>query len=128
MIEARIKEIIRKSHQRLTSADALLKIGNYADSISRSYYAVLDAARAVLINDKIYPKSHAGTIAQFHQRYIKTKKISEKFGKMLSTIEKARTEADYEFEVSFTKSEAKQKLDQAKGFVKQVEEYLASLN
>lgn len=120
-----IQLMLQKSIVRLKSAKILLKAGNYADSISRSYYAVLDVARAVLVTDKIYPKSHAGTIAKFNQHYIKTKIFPNRFGTMLASIEKARTKADYAFEVSFTKQDAQEKLRQAEEFVEGITKYLS---
>lgn len=44
MTEDIINEMIFKAQKRLESAEILLKSKHFADSISRSYYAVLDAA------------------------------------------------------------------------------------
>ena len=60
------KEIIatylKQADERLESAKVLLDIKNFNDSISRSYYAILDAATACLIKKDIIPKSHSGAI------------------------------------------------------------------
>lgn len=121
-----ILEMIEKSFERLESAEILLKSKQYADSISRSYYAVLDAARAILVLKKIFPKSHAGTIAQFNRYYIKTELFPKSFSKLLAKIEKSRTEADYSFEISFSKLEAEEVLKSAQLFVDQINKYITN--
>ena len=65
-----IGEMFAKAHERLESAQALHDIANYDDAISRAYYAILDAARAALVVEKVYPKSHAGTIQKFTEYLI----------------------------------------------------------
>ena len=123
-----IQAIVDKAHERLESAEKLLEIGNFSDSISRSYYAVLDILRALLVIDKVFPKSHAGTITKFHQLYIKSGKVKLEYGKILTSIEKSRSEADYDFLIKFTKKEAAIKFRQAKQFVKIVEDLLDKKN
>ena len=119
-----INEMISKAEERLESAEILLKSKQYADSISRSYYAVLDAARTLLVLDKVFPKSHAGVIAQFNLHYIKTGIFPKSFGQLLTRVEKSRTEADYSFEIDFTKDEAQDRLKLAKLFVEKVTEHI----
>jgi uncharacterized protein (UPF0332 family) len=90
-----IKEYLKMAEERLESARALADIGNFSDSISRSYYAFLDAASAALISVNIAPQSHAGAIGLFGKHFVKTKEVPDKFGKMFKRIEKSRLEADY---------------------------------
>lgn len=80
MKEDIISEMISKAEERLKSAEMLLKAKQYADSISRSYYAVLDATRTLLVLNKIFPKNHAGVITQFNLHYIKTGIFPKSFG------------------------------------------------
>ncbi len=72
------KIIIRtfnRAKKRLVSAKALLKIGNYNDSISRSYYAMLDIIRGLLEIEDVFAKTHKGAISKFSDLYIKTGKV-----------------------------------------------------
>ena len=115
---------LTSAKKRIESSQKLLEIGNFSDSVSRAYYAVLDAARAALMTQGEMPKSHAGTIMKFNQHFIKTDKIDKKFGPLISKLEKARTEADYQFGVEFTKEEAKGVLETAEEFVAEVKKVL----
>lgn len=107
--------------ERLESAEILLKINNFSDSISRSYYAFLDAATAALISKNIAPQSHAGAIALFGKYFVKTKIVPEKYGRWFNKIQKARLEADYRHIKKFTKEEAEEALVEAQEFVKIIE-------
>jgi len=123
-----IQAMVDKAYERLESAQKLLEINNYSDSISRSYYAVLDITRALLLTDGVIPRSHAGTITKFHLLYVKTGKVKIDYGKILTDIEKSRSEADYDFLIKFTKNDAQGKLLKAKKFVKSVESLLEKNN
>ena len=46
-----VKYSLDNAKERLSSAKLLLDAGNYKDSISRSYYAIFPAVRAVLAMD-----------------------------------------------------------------------------
>ena len=85
---------MKKAHERLESAKALFDIGNFEDSISRSYYAILDAATACLIKVDVVPRSHSGAIKLFSLHYIKPAIVDQKYQRQFARIEKARIEAD----------------------------------
>lgn len=108
---------LSKAKERLESAEVLLNIGNFEDSVSRSYYAVLDAATACLIKKDIVPKSHAGAIRLFSLHYIKPGIVDKKYQRQFAAIEKARIEADYTHLRTFTKEEASEILKHAREFV-----------
>lgn len=112
-----IERYLSSARKRLESAEALLKIGNLEDSISRSYYAILDAATACLIKKDVVPKSYAGAIKLFSLHFIKTEEVDKKYQRQFAKIEKARIEADYTHLRSFTHEEASQILEEASEFV-----------
>lgn len=119
-------EAIKKARERLESAQILLNAGKYEDSISRSYYAVLDSARAVLATKNEHPKSHSGVIAKFSLLFIKVGKIPLKYRKIIAHIEQRRLEADYNFKVNFTETKTKAIFNDAKDFVDAIIKYLNS--
>lgn len=75
-----IQGCMENSNERLKSAKLLLENGMYRDSISRSYYAFLDSAEALLLTKDLRPKSHAGTIALFNNHFIKTGILNKNMG------------------------------------------------
>lgn len=111
---------LKKAEERLDSARVLLEKGNLEDSISRSYYAVLDAASACLIKKDIVPQSHTGAMRLFSLHYIKPGRVDQKYQRQFAKIEKARIEADYTHLRSFTREEAAEILKEAGEFVTMV--------
>lgn len=112
-----IAHYLKEARERLETARMALEIGNLADSISRSYYAILDAATACLIKKDIIPKSHEGAIDQFSLHYIKTGLVDKKYIRYFKKIKKARIDADYHRRWEFTKEETEEVYQMAREFV-----------
>lgn len=119
-----INTYLKQADERLESAKVLLDIANFNDSISRSYYAILDAATACLIKKDVIPKSHSGAIQMFSLHYIKTGLADQKYQRYLAKIERWRLEADYKHKRTFTDEEAKEAYEEAKEFVSQANKLL----
>ncbi len=115
------------AQERLKTAEAALDISSYRDSISRSYYAFLDAATACLVIKELVPQSHASAIALFGLHFVKTGIIEAKYGRWFNKIERARLSADYEHTKEFTREEAEEALNEAKEFVAVIRKYIAGI-
>ncbi|HID64839.1 MAG TPA: HEPN domain-containing protein [Anaerolineae bacterium] len=129
--EGKPQEVARgfldSARERLRSAALLLNSGLYRDSVSRAYYAFLDAADGALASRRITPKSHAGTISLFGLHFIKAGLVDGKYSTWFKKIYKARLDADYKRDRVFTEEEAREALEQATGFVETVEKLLLPL-
>ncbi|MFH0774130.1 MAG: HEPN domain-containing protein [bacterium] len=123
-LKSLIEGYMKSSYERLSSAELLLGAEKFRDSISRSYYAFLDAADALLLTKDLRPKSHSGTLRLFSQHFIKEDILDRKYSRWFKRIEKARLEADYERAKEFTQVEAKEALEEAKEFVETIEKLL----
>jgi uncharacterized protein (UPF0332 family)/predicted nucleotidyltransferase len=121
------KNFLESAKRRLHSATVLIEAGEYRDSVSRAYYAFLDAADGALASKRITPKSHAGTISLFGLHFIKAGLLDEKYSVWFKKIQKDRLEADYKRDRVFAEEEARKALEQATEFVKVVEKLLSSL-
>ncbi len=97
---------------------ALLEIGNYKDSIGRSYFAMFSAVRALLALDAVDFSKHAGVIAYFQKEYIKTGKLDVKYSKSLSQAFQIRNNADYQDFFVVSKKDAEEQLERAEEFIK----------
>lgn len=122
-----IEQAISSANKRLESAKILLEKKFFNDSISISYYAILDITRAALIFKEVFPKSHSGTIHKFNQEFIKTNIFAKKFGKIMTDAEKDRIEADYNFRKNFDAKRAKEVFEKAQEIVKTVKKYLETI-
>jgi uncharacterized protein (UPF0332 family)/predicted nucleotidyltransferase len=121
------KNFLESARRRLHSASVLIEAEEYRDSVSRAYYAFLDAADGALAARRITPKSHAGTISLFGLHFIKAGLVDEKYSAWFKKIYKARLDADYKRDRAFTEEEAREALEQATEFVETIEKLLPSL-
>lgn len=121
------KDYIKAAKEQLRNARILLDGEGFGGSISRSYYAFLDAATACLITKGLYPRSHTGLIDLFSLHFIKIGKIDRKYIRWLKRIKKDREDADYTHEKVFTKEDAEGTLRETEEFVDLVEKIFPEL-
>ena len=116
-----------KAREALAEALVLLKNGYSRGVCNRAYYAVFEAAHAMLSAQNIpRPKSHSGLNTQFNQHIVKTGLIDVETGRILSEIENARLIADYTGK-SISEHQASETADMAERFVSVVESRLEKI-
>jgi len=71
-----------KAFEALDDARANLEEGRYKTSVNRSYYAVLNAVRAVLILEGVNPKTHEGALTMLSLRLVRPGLLSKEFVKL----------------------------------------------
>lgn len=118
------KKYIQMARQRLKIAKVALEMDDFRDSVSRAYYAMLDAAIALLITKDIIPKSHAGTIRLIGLHFIKAGIIDKEYARWFEKIYRARLGADYSHRWKFNKEETEETYRWAEKFVKLTESFL----
>ena len=87
------KRRLEIAHERLTTAKAMLELGDYKASANRLYYAIFSAMRAVLALDGFDSKKHSGIIARFRQSYIKTGILDTEMSKIIDDLEVIREDS-----------------------------------
>lgn len=115
---------LEKARDDLETAEINLKENKLSQSINRSYYAMFHAARSLLALDKFDSKKHTGVISFFNQHYIKTGKIEPEYSKMLTAAFKIRNKSDYNDFYIAAREDAQIQLENAKKFLKRLEEYI----
>lgn len=86
---------IGKAYEFLEDAEITFKAGRYRTSVNRSYYAVLNAVRAVLILEGINPRSHEGTVTMLSLRFVRPGLLQKEFVKKFELLLSRRTDVDY---------------------------------
>ncbi|MFN3480051.1 MAG: HEPN domain-containing protein [Thermodesulfovibrionales bacterium] len=84
-----------RAYEFLEDAEMIFKAGRYKTSVNRSYYAVLNAIRAVLILEGVNPKSHEGAMPMLSLRLIKPGLLPKEFVKNFELLLSRRTDVDY---------------------------------
>ena len=115
---------LEMAEERLKSSKLLLDAGSYKDSISRSYYAMFTAVRALLAIDGQDFSKHAGVIAYFQKEYIKNGKIEKKYSKYISQAFQIRNNTDYSDFFIVSVQDAQEQYEKAKEFFEMIKAYL----
>jgi len=84
-----------KAFEALDDGRANLEEGRYKTSVNRSYYAVLNAVRAILILEGVNPKTHEGALTMLSLRLVKPGLLTKEFVKKFELLLSRRTEVDY---------------------------------
>ncbi|MEW6606820.1 MAG: HEPN domain-containing protein [bacterium] len=84
-----------KAYEFLQDAKANYNEGRYKTSINRSYYASLNAIRALLILQDITPQSHEGVITMLSLKFVKAGLIPVDIVKKFKLLLSRRTDVDY---------------------------------
>jgi uncharacterized protein (UPF0332 family) len=119
-----VESLMQRAKRAITSAELLLKDGDFETSISRSYYAMFYAVEALLLTKGLDFHSHRSVISLFSDNFVKTGIFKREMGKKLSKTLKKRLLSDYSFAPHIDEKDAKESLSWAGEFVKEIEEYL----
>lgn len=118
---------LQNSKEKLGSAKILLENGKFKDSISRSYYAMFAAARALLATRHLDSSKHSGVISLFNQHFVKTGVVERDFGRILMRGRDLRQDGDYKDFVEASMEEAQDQYSAAKKFIEQIEDALIQI-
>ena len=116
------KLLLERAESKLSAAKVLLKEGYYDDAVSRAYYSMYFAARALLLTKDIAPKTLKGLrlISKFGLEFIDTGFIERTYGRALNVAEEDREDADYSITCEITEEEAKTVIEDAKKFIDRI--------
>ena len=122
-----IRYRIQNSKDKLGSAKILLENSKSKDAISRSYYAMFTAARALLATKHLDSSKHTGVVSLFNQHFVKTGIVTKDLGRMLMKRRDLRQDGDYKDFIETSVEEAQDQYNNAEKFIEQIEDILAHL-
>lgn len=112
---------LSSAREKLSAAEHLLEKCHYKDSVSRSYYAIFTAARALLATKRLDSSKHSGVIALFNQHFVKNGEVRKNASKWLERAKLYREQADYGDFYIVSAQEAKAQIQSAKEFIEEIE-------
>jgi uncharacterized protein (UPF0332 family) len=116
------------SKECLEVAAEMIISGRYRISVSNSYYAIFNAARALLAEREVDFKKHSAVISYFRREYIKTGLLEVKFSAYIGEAFDSRNDCDYEDFFIASRSQAETQYQHAVEFVEAVKSYLEEAN
>ena len=115
------KHWLKKAANALSASEALISQKLFVDAISRSYYAMFYAAKALLIRDGVTAGSkHSAVVAAFGREYARTGRIDPRYHLILIESFEWRQKADYDVFWSADRETANGLLKDAREFINQV--------
>lgn len=124
MTTSSVQRELDRAQQALRAAALLHEQGLFADAVSRSYYAILHAARAALLSHEVIAESHAGLRRLFGSTLVHPGLLEAKWARILATAQDRRAAADYNSQLQWDDAASRQLLDDARSFVARIEGYL----
>ena len=116
------KELLKAAKSKLSVAEKLLEQEDLADSVSRAYYGMFHAARALLLEEDSKPKTHQGVVSELGKLF--RDQIDPELVSEMSQIQSLREDADYEPYFTIQKERAEEVIEYASRFINQVETQL----
>lgn len=122
--EEEIRLEIERSQKSLDAAKKLFEGELFEDAISRSYYAVLHAAKAALLGEQTIVDSHEAVKRLFGLHLVKTGKIDAKFSTILREEQDERFLADYDVSFSPEVERVEKRIKDAEYFLDAMSSFL----
>ena len=117
---------IEKAFKNMEQADEVYKLRYFDLAANRYYYACFHAIQALLLNVGAVCHTHAGLIAEFGKRFIKTGIMPVAFGQFISRLEQLRERGDYNCSYDITESELVDMIAPAHELLEAIARYLVS--
>ena len=121
-----IESEVERAGKALSAAKILFDSTLYEDSISRCYYSILHAAKAVLLTHGIRVESHDAVKRLFGREMIKSGLIEREYAIILREEQDERLLADYDVTYAPDKELIKERIADAERFIRRMEQYIAS--
>ncbi|MFB6245544.1 MAG: HEPN domain-containing protein [Candidatus Nanohaloarchaea archaeon] len=117
-----IEDKLEFAEERLSTARLLLENDRLEDAVSRSYYAMFHAAKALLLEKGSAPKTHNGVASELGQLY--RLELGKDMTREYSRIQEKREKADYGELVDISVEEAEGVLESAEKFLRRSKQIL----
>jgi uncharacterized protein (UPF0332 family) len=103
--------------EELRAADALLAAGLPRVALTRVYFAVFHAVRALLLRAGVTPRSHRALVNLFGLHFVRSGRYPPASGRFVARLQRYREEADYGLATWADDSTAREELDEGRRLV-----------
>ena len=114
----------KRAKETLDDAGQLFNLGSLFSAVNRIYYAMFYEVIAILLTKGLSSPKHSGVKSLFNREFVKTGKVSIESGRLFARMFDFRQKGDYEDFVSFEADKVKEWLDDAKLFIKELEDLI----
>ncbi|MCI0476823.1 MAG: HEPN domain-containing protein, partial [Anaerolineales bacterium] len=115
------------ARDKLKVARVLFESEHYSDAVSKAYYAMFYASKALLFALGEDPHKHQGVVSMFGKKIVKVGLTHPRYGRTLAIAQQLREEADYSDEYRATRENAEDAIRDAEDFVNEAQETLKKI-
>jgi uncharacterized protein (UPF0332 family) len=108
---------IASARDAIRVAEAALAIDVRRDAMSRAYYGIFHAIRALLLLEGAEPRTHAGVARMLGEQLVRTGKLDAKSGLLFARMQAYRQASDYAYAFAIDLDDARRELQEARAFV-----------
>jgi uncharacterized protein (UPF0332 family) len=108
---------VSAARDALRVAEAALGLGIRRDAMSRTYYAVFHAARALLLLEGLEPKTHAGVLRMLGEHLLRAGKLDAASLALVTRLQAYRQASDYAYAFDIESVDAAAEIASARTFV-----------
>lgn len=126
-VSEEVAKHIELAEEELSSAQLLLQNGRLRDAISRAYYSMFHAARALLLIKGVNPKKHSGVVRMFGLHFVDEGFIEKAYAKYLTSAFSLRSRADYDVYYTPSTEEAESVVENAERFLERIKRALEGI-
>jgi uncharacterized protein (UPF0332 family) len=110
---------LEEAEKRIEASKILLGEGYYKDAVSRAYYSMYSASKALLSMKGIQTKTHEGLASKIGELAIKGV-IEREYGRILTKAKDMRGTADYGMYKEFSLEEVRSLIENAERFLERI--------
>ena len=122
----KIEKYMARARQAIETGQLVFAHDDYITAVNRAYYAIFNAACALLATKGLERSKHAGVIAAFREHFVKTGIIEPDFSRFYGAAMDERYSADYDL-VPLESQTARKHLENATLFIDRVERILGEV-
>jgi uncharacterized protein (UPF0332 family) len=120
-----IAEELRCADEELRGAEALLDASLPRIALTRVYFAVFHAVRALLLRSGVEPRSHRALVNLFGLHFVRSARYPPESGRFVTRLQRYREEADYGIATWADAATARAELAEARALVARIASELA---
>ena len=126
--EKQIELRLTLARDKLGVARELFQNAHYNDAVSKAYYAMFYASKAVLLALGEDPHRHKGVVTFFGEKIAKVGLTDPRYGRTLANAQRLREDADYNEQYFATREEADRAIRDAEDLVREAQVILAKIH
>lgn len=126
-MKSAIPYLMARARSNPVEAEDMLRLGHREASISRAYYAMFTATRALLAAKGMTYSKHSAVIAELGHTFAKAGLLDPRLHQHLREAFRRRRDADYDEVWTVTSEEAEEVIEWAREFIEAATEYLGPL-